>query len=56
VALYTVSEFSLETFAATAEVSEARFFKLSELPETTSGGTRRRIAEVTAGRAPAPHW
>jgi ADP-ribose pyrophosphatase YjhB (NUDIX family) len=56
VALYTVNAFSLEPFASTAEVLEARFFKLSELPDATSGGTRRRIAEVTGGTAPAPHW
>jgi ADP-ribose pyrophosphatase YjhB (NUDIX family) len=56
VALYTMDEFSREPFAGTAEIIEARFFKPSELPEATSGGTRWRIAEVMAGSAPAPHW
>jgi ADP-ribose pyrophosphatase YjhB (NUDIX family) len=56
VALYTVDDFNLEPFAGTAEIVEARFFKADELPDATSGGTRRRIAEVMAGDAPASHW
>ena len=56
VALYTLNEFSLEPFAGTAEILEARFFAPGELPDAASGGTRRRITEVMAGSAPAPHW
>jgi 8-oxo-dGTP pyrophosphatase MutT (NUDIX family) len=56
VALYTLNQFSLETGAGTAEILEARFFEPGALPDATSGGTRRRIAEVMSGSAPAPHW
>lgn len=56
VALYLVTDFRREPFAATAEILEARFFPAAELPETTTGGTRRRIAEVEAGAAPAAEW
>jgi ADP-ribose pyrophosphatase YjhB (NUDIX family) len=56
VALYTLNEFSLEPFAGTAEILEARFFEPGSLPDAASGGTRRRIAEVITGSFPAPHW
>jgi ADP-ribose pyrophosphatase YjhB (NUDIX family) len=56
VALYLVDRFSLEPFAGTAEIVEARFFEPSALPDATSGGTLRRIAEVASGGPPAPHW
>ena len=56
VALYLVTAFRREPFTATAEILEARFFLAEELPETTTGGTRRRIAEVEAGSAPAVEW
>jgi hypothetical protein len=50
-----VSEFRRQSFTATSEILEARFFGSDELPETT-GGTRRRIAEVMTGAAPAVDW
>jgi 8-oxo-dGTP pyrophosphatase MutT (NUDIX family) len=56
VVVYTLNEFSLEPFVATAEILEARFFAPGDLPAETSGGTLRRIAEIIAGSAPAPHW
>jgi ADP-ribose pyrophosphatase YjhB (NUDIX family) len=56
VALYLVSDFQTEPFTATAEILEARFFALDELPDATSGGTRRRIEEVMTGAAPALDW
>ena len=38
------------------EVAEQAFFAPGALPEGTSPGTRRRIAEVLAGAPRAEHW
>jgi ADP-ribose pyrophosphatase YjhB (NUDIX family) len=38
------------------EIAEARFFPVSELPDGTTPGTRRRIAEVTDGAALTREW
>jgi ADP-ribose pyrophosphatase YjhB (NUDIX family) len=56
VVLFLVSEFRRQPFTATSEILEARFFGCDELPETTTGGTKRRIVEVMTGAAPAVDW
>jgi ADP-ribose pyrophosphatase YjhB (NUDIX family) len=38
------------------EISEHRFFELDDMPPDTSGGTRRRIAEVFEGVARSNMW
>ena len=38
------------------EIAEAGFFSLDALPETTTRGTRARIAEVLQGAAPSAYW
>ena len=38
------------------EISEARFFPVTELPEGTTPGTRRRIAEVIDGATLTREW
>jgi 8-oxo-dGTP pyrophosphatase MutT (NUDIX family) len=38
------------------EIAEARFFPLSALPEKTTPGTRRRLAEIVEGTAPPTEW
>ena len=45
--------FSEGPFSRGFEIAEARFFPVDALPEGTTGGTRRRIAEVLDGFAPA---
>ncbi|MDR3496143.1 MAG: NUDIX domain-containing protein [Ancalomicrobiaceae bacterium] len=40
----------------TAEIREIGFFALEALPEGTSAATRRRLAEVIDGLAPADVW
>lgn len=43
--------------ASSGEIESVESFALNELPEGTSPGTRRRIAEYAAGeRAVAGHW
>jgi ADP-ribose pyrophosphatase YjhB (NUDIX family) len=39
-----------------AEIREQRFFAADALPERTTGGTRRRIAEVLGGAARSELW
>ena len=39
-----------------AEIAAVGFHDPASLPSATSPGTRRRIAEIVAGRAPAERW
>ena len=56
VACYVLRRFGEVSFKTGFEIAEARFFPVAALPEGTTGGTRRRIAEVLEGRAPAREW
>lgn len=56
VACFVLRRFREAGFSPNAEIAEARFFPVAALPETTTGGTRRRIAEVLSGAAPAAEW
>lgn len=38
------------------EIAEATFFPVTELPEGTTGGTLRRIAEIFSGAGIGRHW
>ncbi len=57
-----VAVFIVRAFAQSApkqpdvEIAEARFFPLSALPETTTPGTRRRLAEIVEGTARPDEW
>lgn len=42
--------------ARSLEIAEARFFSVAALPEGTTGGTLRRIAEIFSGSGIARHW
>jgi len=56
VACFVLRKFSEAPFNPGFEIAEARFFPAESLPEGTSAGTRRRIAEVLEGLPPARHW
>jgi ADP-ribose pyrophosphatase YjhB (NUDIX family) len=56
VACFVVRRFRQEGFTPNAEIAEARFFSTAVLPEGTTPGTRRRIAEVLSGTAPSRVW
>jgi len=56
VACYVLRRFREAGFTASAEIAEARFFPVTALPEGTTAGTRRRIAEVLGGSPPPPSW
>ena len=57
VALYLIEAFSQEApKLPDHEIAEAGFFPLASLPQATTPGTLRRIAEVFDGVAPSPYW
>ena len=56
VACFVVRRFREAGFTANSEIAEARFFPVGALPDGTTPGTRRRIAEVLEGAVPAAIW
>ncbi len=56
VSCFVVRSFVRLDWRPTIEIKEARFFPVNALPEGTTGGTRQRIEEVIAGKAPSPLW
>lgn len=57
VALYVVRDFVVdETKKPDMEIAEAGFFPLDALPPGLTPGTRRRLAEIAQGTAPATEW
>lgn len=56
VACFVVRRFREAGFTPSAEIAEARFFPVGQLPEGTTPGTRRRVAEVLSGLPPACTW
>jgi len=57
VAVYVVSQFRQDRLPKpTREITACGFFAPTALPEGTTEGTRRRIAEVLEQRMPAPTW
>lgn len=56
VAVLTLHRFSREAWKPGLEISQAQFFPLEHLPDGTSGGTRRRLAEIVASHDIARHW
>ncbi|BAT58929.1 hypothetical protein GJW-30_1_01457 [Variibacter gotjawalensis] len=57
VALYVIRDFKqTETPKPNREIVESGFFPFDSLPDGTTQGTRRRIAEVTSGSPPSPYW
>jgi ADP-ribose pyrophosphatase YjhB (NUDIX family) len=56
VACFVLRKFTRRDWTPTLEIREAGFFPVTDLPEGTTGGTRRRIAEVLEGRTPLANW
>jgi ADP-ribose pyrophosphatase YjhB (NUDIX family) len=55
-----VALFELENWqrkdTSSLEIAEVGFFSADDLPEGTTGGTKRRIAEIVNGGPAAPDW
>ena len=56
VACYVLRRFREAGFTPNGEIAEARFFPVAALPEGTTPGTRRRIAEVLSAATPPGIW
>lgn len=54
VACLVLCKFRREAWSPNREIAEAGFFAVDALPESTTGGTRRRIAEALG--APVASW
>ncbi len=56
VACFVLRRFREEGFSPGPEIAEARFHRVAELPQGTTPGTRRRIAELVDGTPPSRCW
>lgn len=56
VACFVVRDFTRGAWKPGIEIKESGFFPINGLPESATGGTRRRITEITTGVAAPPHW
>jgi len=55
-ACFVIRRFTQEPFNGTREIAAARFFAPSEMPPDTTGGTRRRVAEILEGKSAGADW
>lgn len=55
-AFYTLREFEVLPFSPNMEIADARFFGPHEIPQTTTQGSRRRMAEIINGTMPSALW
>ena len=56
VAVLDLRKFSQEPWQPSLEISHMQFFAINQLPEGTTGGTRRRLEEIISNRGIARHW
>ncbi len=56
VACFIVRRFTQMEWKPNLEIAEARFFPVTSLPADTTGGTRRRLAEILDGAAQSEVW
>jgi 8-oxo-dGTP pyrophosphatase MutT (NUDIX family) len=54
--VYVLRAFEQHEFKPNMEIADARFFAADDLPVATTAGSRRRIAEIVAGKPPADLW
>jgi 8-oxo-dGTP pyrophosphatase MutT (NUDIX family) len=54
--LFRVPRWEAREPTQTGEIAEIAWFSPEALPEGTTAGTRKRIAEALGGAAPHPHW
>ena len=56
VAVLLLRRFTQAPWKPTLEISQAQFFAIDQLPDGTTGGTRRRLDEIITNRDIARHW
>ncbi len=55
-AFFTLRRFDREKWQPSSEIAAAEFFSPQALPESTTGGTRRRLVEILDHGKPDHHW
>jgi 8-oxo-dGTP pyrophosphatase MutT (NUDIX family) len=56
VCTYVLRQCRREAWAPNFEIADAQFFASDKLPDDLTSGTRRRLDEITQGRAPSIEW
>jgi 8-oxo-dGTP pyrophosphatase MutT (NUDIX family) len=56
VACFVVREFTQVAWTPNLEIAEAKFFPTHDLPADTTGGTRRRLAEILGSAPVSEMW
>jgi 8-oxo-dGTP pyrophosphatase MutT (NUDIX family) len=56
VAVLTLHKFTQAPWEPTLEITHAKFFAIDQLPDGTTGGTRRRLDEIISNQEIARHW
>lgn len=56
VAVLTLRKFTQAPWTPSLEISHRQFFAIDQLPDGTTGGTRRRLDEIISQRDIAHHW
>ena len=56
VAVLTLHKFTQTPWKPTLEITHAKFFVIDQLPDGTTGGTRRRLDEIISNQEIARHW
>lgn len=56
VAVLVLREYSRVPWKPSLEISAAQFFATGQLPDDTTGGTRRRLVEIVSNQPIAARW
>lgn len=56
VACFVLREFARRDWKPSLEIRDAKFFPVNELPDGTSGGTKRRLLEILHGEQMSSVW
>jgi len=56
IACFVIRNFTRQDWTPSLQIREARFFPMTDLPDGTTGGTRRRVQEIMEGKAPPADW
>jgi 8-oxo-dGTP pyrophosphatase MutT (NUDIX family) len=56
VAVLSLHKFTQAPWKPSLEISQMQFFAPGQLPEGTTGGTRRRLDEIISNRGIARNW
>jgi 8-oxo-dGTP pyrophosphatase MutT (NUDIX family) len=55
-AFFVLRQFTRSAWKPNREIAEAEFFPMDQMPDNTTGGTLRRVAEIKTGQPPSANW